>query len=295
MDRGLALSRAGPGATAAGTLREPIADWDDAYANRAHVPETDEIVAGWGRDAPAFRAALGPRARLDLPYAGPRAGSARERFDLFLPETSEPQGLVVFLHGGYWMSFDKSAWSHLAAGPVARGWAVAMPSYTLAPDAEIPEISAEAAAAVAAAAEIIAGPIVVTGHSAGGHLACRMSCPDVELGAAAGRIRRIVSISGLHDLRPLLRTKLNQTLRMTPEVAATESPALREPVDGADLVAWVGAEERPEFLRQTALIANIWAGLGARTQDVVEPGRHHFDVIAALAEPDSALTAAATG
>lgn len=279
----------------AATVREPIADWDDAYAQRAHVPDAEEIFAGWERDAPTFRAALGDRARLGLAYAGPRAGSVRERFDLFLPEAVEPQGLVVFIHGGYWMSFDASAWSHLAAGPVARGWAVAMPSYTLAPEAGIPEMTVEAAAAVAAAAQVVAGPVVVTGHSAGGHLACRLLCEDVELGAASGRIVRAVSISGVHDLRPLLRTKINDVLQMTAEVAASESPVLRTPRAGADLVAWTGSAERPEFLRQTALIANIWAGLGARTQEVVVPGRHHFDVIADLAAPESALTAAATG
>ncbi|MFO7856235.1 MAG: alpha/beta hydrolase [Paracoccaceae bacterium] len=272
--------------------RGPVMDWDDAYANRAHVPDTDAIVEGWRREAPAFRASLGERARLDLPYDGPLGDPERERFDLFLPEGT-PRGLVVFLHGGYWMSFDKSAWSHLAAGPLARGRAVAMPSCTLAPAARIAEVTRQAAAAVAAAADLVAGPVVVSGHSAGGHLAARMLCRDLALAPELrARLRRAVSISGVHDLRPLLRTAMNATLRLDLAEARAESPALREPVEGAELVAWVGGAERPEFLRQTALLANAWAGLGARTREVVAPGRHHFDVIAALAEPESPLVAA---
>src|SRR3546814_5563195 len=54
-----------------------------------------------------------------------------------------PAGLAVFVHGGYWMAFDKSSWSHLAAGAVARGWAVALPSYTLCPEARISDRSEE--------------------------------------------------------------------------------------------------------------------------------------------------------
>jgi arylformamidase len=62
----------------------------------------------------------------------------RHAMDLFLPEGA-PKGLVVFVHGGYWKAFDKSVWSHLAAGPLAHGFAVAMPSYTLCPDIRIYE------------------------------------------------------------------------------------------------------------------------------------------------------------
>ena len=43
----------------------------------------------------------------------------------------------MFVHGGYWLRFDRDMWSHLAAGAVARGWACAIPSYTLAPEARI--------------------------------------------------------------------------------------------------------------------------------------------------------------
>jgi len=139
------------------------------YQNGAFIPGSDALPALWAQKAAAFRASLGARARLDLAY-GP---AERNRFDLFLPETP-PHGLMVFIHGGYWLATHKDLWSHLAAGAIARGWACAMPSYTLAPQARITQITAEVDAAVTAACAEIAGPVVVTGHSAGGHLAARM-------------------------------------------------------------------------------------------------------------------------
>ena len=92
----------------------------------------------------------------------------------------------------------------------------------------------------------------------------------------------MVAISGLHDLRPLLRLTLNETLRLDAAEAAAESPALLEPRPGARLHAWVGDGERPEFVRQTTLIANIWTGLGVEMAQTKEPRRHHFNVIEGL-------------
>ena len=262
-----------------------IEDWDDAYANGAHIAGAADYPPRWAAAAASFREATGARAELDLAY-GP---GERQRLDLFHPEGAA-RGLVVFIHGGYWRAFDKSAWSWLAAGPLARGWAVAMPSYTLAPEARISAITQEIGRAVAFAARRVPGPLRLTGHSAGGHLAARMIAEGGPLPAdVLARVERVVSISGVHDLRPLLRTAMNADLRLDAREAAAESPALLSPVPGARLLCVAGAEERPEFRRQNALLANIWAGLGAATAAEEIPGRHHFDVIDGLAEPGSRL------
>lgn len=270
-----------------------ITDWDGAYANGVNIPNGDRWPAAWEGPAARFRGEMegAGRARLDLAYGQ----GARRRLDLFLP-AGAPRGLVVFIHGGYWMRFDKSFWSHLARGGVERGWAVAMPSYTLAPAVRIGEIVREVAQAVKHAAELVPGPIRLTGHSAGGHLASRMVAEPSPLPAAVlARVAHVVSISGLHDLRPLLRTAMNETLRIDEAEASAESPALLRPVEGVRLTAWVGAAERAEFVRQNALLANVWRGLGAETEDVAEPDRHHFNVIDGLTEADSPLTRALLG
>jgi arylformamidase len=260
-----------------------ITDWDNAYANAANIPGGDRWPEAWVGPAQQFRDEC--LANLDQSY-GPHP---REKFDLFLP-AGKPKGLVVFVHGGFWVRLEKSYWSHLAAGPVARGWAVAVPSYTLCPDTNVTGIVAQIAKAVTKAAAEISGPIRLTGHSAGGQIVTRLMCADSGLPEnVLQRIAHVVSISGVHDLRPLLRTKLNDDIRLTEAEAQAQSPALLIPRTDIPLTCWVGQSERSEFVRQNALLANIWTGLGARTQVVAEPDKHHFDVIDGLSDAHSPL------
>lgn len=268
-------------------LFHQISDWNDAYANGPNIPGGERWPQAWVAPAQAYRDELvgKDRATLDVAY-GDRP---RNRFDLFLPEGT-PKGLVVFVHGGFWRALDNSFWSHLARGSVERGYAVAMPSYTLCPDSRIADITREVAAAITRAAAMIEGPLLLTGHSAGGHLVTRMISATSPLpDSVRARIRNTVSISGVNDLRPLMKTAMNGDLRIDDAEAQTESPALLRPLPGARLTCWVGGSERPEFLRQNALLANIWIGLGAQTCAIEEPGRHHFNVIDGLADPHHPL------
>lgn len=261
-------------------------DWTDAFDNSGYVPEAADLFAEFTALAADFRTSLTTknRARLDLAYGD----APRNRMDLFLP-AGPVAGLVVFVHGGYWHMFDNSSWSHLAAGPLASNWAVAIPSYTLAPEARISRITTEIAAAISHAAGMVPGPIRLIGHSAGGHLASRMICADTPLPAeVAGRIVHAVSLSGVHDLRPLLRTAMNDTLQLDAEEAARESPALQAPSQ-TPATFWVGASERPEFLRQTRLITETWQRQGAPVRDVYEPDMNHFTVLRALGQSGSPL------
>jgi arylformamidase len=264
-------------------------DWQDALLNAPYIPGAAEFPPRWAAAASAFRARA--EGEIDLPYGD----HARQRLDLFLPQ-GRARGIVVFVHGGYWLDFDKNSWSHLAAGALARGWAVTLPSYVLAPEARIPDITRMIGAAISVAAARVPGPIRLSGHSAGGHLTSRMVCTDTPLPPdTAARVERLVSISGVHDLRPLLAHSMNDRLGLGPTEAAEESPCLRDPLPGTRATAWVGASERPEFLRQSALLAEAWRIKGAETRVVAAPGAHHFDVIEALADPDSPLVEALAG
>ncbi|MBE1205316.1 alpha/beta hydrolase [Aminobacter carboxidus] len=269
-------------------LERRIADWDNAYTNGANIAGGDRWPAAWVEPAQSFRDTLSAtdRAQLDIGYGD----KPRNRLDLFLPEGT-PKGLVVFVHGGYWMALDKSYWSHLAKGSVDLGYAVAMPSYTLCPEVRIGNIVREVGAAIGKAAGLVEGPIMLTGHSAGGHLVSRMVASGSPLAPEVqARIRHVVSLSGVHDLRSLMNTGMNKTLHIDEAEALAESPALLRPMANVRITCWVGGGERAEFLRQNDLLANIWTGLGAATGAVVEPDRHHFSVIDGLADKDHALT-----
>jgi len=265
-------------------------DWDDAFDNGGYIRDAASYPDDWAARAQAFRQAA-VRAELDIAY-GP---SDRERCDLFQPEGAA-LGLVVFVHGGYWQKFDKAYWSHLAAGALALNWSVALPNYTLAPEATLPGMVAEIGRAIEVLSNRVTGPIHLAGHSAGGHLVTRMICETSPLPhEVRDRIARVVSISGLHDLRPLRLHQMNANLKLTEETAAAESAALLAPASTARVTAWVGGKERPEFLRQSAVLAESWSRQGVEADLVVEPGRHHFDVIEGLQDPAHPLTLALTG
>ncbi len=267
-----------------------ISDWDDAYANGPNIPGGERWPAAWVQPAKVYRDQLKDfgRATLDIGYGE----LPRNRVDLFRPE-GRPRGLVVFVHGGFWRALDKSFWSHLARGSVESGYAVAMPSYTLCPAVRVSDITREIGAAIELMASMVEGPLFLTGHSAGGHLVTRMISATSPLpDLVRARIRNTVSISGVHDLRPMLKTAMNADLRIDAAEAQTESPVLLEPLPGTRVTCWVGSAERPEFIRQNALLANIWTGLGAQTCTIEEPGRHHFNVIDGLADPHHPLVKA---
>lgn len=266
-----------------------ITDWDNAYANAVNIPQGDQWPERWVGPAKAFRQSHG--GDLGLAY-GP---GERHVFDLFRPQDT-PNGLFVFVHGGFWVRLDKSYWSHLAAGAVRTGWAVAVPSYPLCPDARLSDVVAAIGMAIEKAAAMIEGPIVLAGHSAGGHLVTSMICEDTPLPPPViARIARVTSISGLHDLRPLMNTQFNQALQLDEAEAVRLSPALKRPIGGPSLVTWVGGGERSEFIRQSRLLASMWLGLGMTVTEIEEPDRHHFDILDQMTDPQADLTRAILG
>lgn len=256
-----------------------MAEIDLAYNNGGFIPGAEFYAPRWAAEAAAFRAAQGARARLGLAYG---AGE-RHWLDLFLPE-GKPLGLMVFIHGGYWMAFGPRDWSHLAQGALDRGWACALPAYTLAPAARIGAITPEVCRAIERAAEDVPGPIAVTGHSAGGHLTARVFNQNSPLAAAvAGRLSAGVPVSPLADLRPLMATEMNATLRLDAAEAVAESPMLCARRPGR-VTVWVGGAERPAFLDQARWLSDAWS-----VPCHIAPRLHHFNVIDDLARPDSAL------
>ena len=198
--------------------------------------------------------------------------------------------MVVFIHGGYWHSFDKSVFSHMAKGVVAQGLSVAVPSYTLCPEAGLPGIVDELRQCCLHLHRLSGRPLVVAGHSAGGHLAACMAATDwSQFGVPADLVASGLSVSGLFDLRPLLATPVNDDIRLTPVTAAVASPLLWPAPRPMRFESWVGAQESSEFLRQSRTLAAAWTGLGLDVPHIEVAGANHFTVPAPLADPASAM------
>ncbi|RBO95933.1 alpha/beta hydrolase [Pseudochrobactrum asaccharolyticum] len=271
-----------------GMVKSGTRNWEQAYSNVKHVVDSASYPPLWHQKSSRFREELQAQNRFT---ADVRYGSAeRNLLDLVLPQ-DQPRGLIMFVHGGYWLRFDKSYFTHLAQGAVAHGFAVAIPSYTLCPQASIPQITSEIAMAIIQAASMVEGPLHLAGHSAGGHLVARMATTTTPLNRSLQqRLRKIVPISAVTDLRPLLNLEMNKDFRLDLEQARLESPVLQEPLAGTDITTWVGAEELPEFVRQSRALANLWSGFDVRIDQVEEPDRHHMNILDGLEQADHPLT-----
>jgi arylformamidase len=271
----------------------PDPAWLDAqYNNRARIPEHPAIFARWRDDSQRVRDERG--GLLDVPY-GDAPG---ETLDLFAPTATAADGtrapVLVFIHGGYWRSLDKSDQSFVAPGFCDAGALVVIPNYALCPVVTIAQIALQMTRALAwvhrHAAEHggDATRLVVAGHSAGGHLAAMLlACDGQRVGAGLPQrlARRAVAISGLFDLEPLRHTPfLAPDLRLSATDVPRLSPAAWRAPQGATLHALVGGDESEEFIGQNALIRSRW---GATVVPVCEavPGRHHLSVLDDFAAP----------
>ena len=103
------------------------------------------------------------------------------------------------------------------------------------------------------------------------------------------RIDKVISVSGLYDLHPLLMTKLNEILQLDNKEAISESSCLCDPIE-TELTCWVGTNERPEFLRQNRLLAEAWSKKSRNIKSFFDPEKDHFTVIDQLEEENSLMT-----
>jgi arylformamidase len=262
-----------------------------AYNNRAACPDHPQWFERWAAASAAVRARTD--ARLDLRYgSGPR-----QTLDIF--SAARPTGSLLFIHGGYWRSLDKSSHSFVAAPLVDRGVSVAVMNYDLCPAVGIPDIVEQCREAVAWLVRhggehgMPVERLLVAGHSAGGHLAAMLFATDWSTyGLRPDVLAAGASISGLFDLEPLVQVPfLNADLRLDVATARAMSPVRLSSRAAAPLLLAVGADETSEFVRQSQLQWDAWPSchpFGA-SGPLVVPNRHHFSVLSELENPASEL------
>ncbi len=269
--------------------RSPHGEWaymtrderDTAYNNSKAVANTAAILAEREAASLAFRERH--PAKLDLAY-GP---SDRTKWDLFpAPEPTSP--CLVFIHGGYWQRGSRQDVSIMAEGLRALGWSVAFPGYDLTPDVSLATLVSQIHAALDWLAETgpdhgIAGPIIVAGHSAGGHLtALALSHPKVHAG---------LTISGVFELGPIRDVYLNEKLKLTDEEVRSLSP-LRLPVVAKPMGIAYGTAELPALVDDSRALHARRSSAHAAGPLIPVPGADHFTILDELQKADGLLTRA---
>ncbi|GJD96348.1 alpha/beta hydrolase [Methylobacterium iners] len=260
---------------------------DACYDNNAGVPDSAAQVTARNAASAEYRATH--PAGLDIAYGQiPDGEGTRTAFDLY-PAADPSAPCLVFVHGGYWQRNARADFACFAAGPNASGWSVAMPGYTLAPDASLAGIVAEIGTALDwltehGAAHGIGGPIILAGWSAGAQLAA------LHLGHPA--VTAVLAISGVYDLAPIRETYLNEKLGLTDAEIEMLSP-LRRLVVRKPMTITYGSWELPALVHDSRNLHALRSAAHAPGALLPVPGADHFSILDEFRRPDGLLVRAA--
>lgn len=255
-------------------------DWLDDQYNALIDVDAPRLFGDWAARSAQARAS--GRGLFDVAYGE----APLQTLDLLCAQGPR-LGTLVFLHGGFWRSSDKSLHSFIAPAFTAAGCDVVLPNYGLCPQVSIRSIVAQCGAALAWTRRHVAQTggdpqrVVLAGHSAGAQIAAMLALD----GAPQGPSHRILSISGLHELAPLMEAPfLKGDLGLSLPEALAMSPACQRPAPQVRAYAVAGSLESQEFQRQTRALRAAWGASHVPVCEWVQ-GRGHFDVLEELADP----------
>ncbi|HEY3719099.1 MAG TPA: alpha/beta hydrolase [Roseiarcus sp.] len=275
------MNATGPADPRDGWGRLTRAERNRAYDNNAATADSAALVATRNAASAAFRAEH--PGHLDLPYGS----RDRQKWDIY-PAADPGAPVVIFIHGGYWQRNAREFFAIMAEGALQRGVGVAVPGYTLAPQATLSEIVDEIRLALdwlegESAAHGAGGPAIVTGWSAGAHLAAMaLDHPHVRAG---------LGISGVYELGPIRDTDLNAPLNLSDEEIARLSP-LRLPPSPKPFSVAYGSAELPALVEDSRRFHRLRAALQAPGWLLPIAGANHFTVLDALRDPNGEILAA---
>jgi len=252
---------------------------DAAYNNGLAVANSQALVRERNEEAAAFRAAH--PGHLDLAYGE----SERTKWDIF-PAREPGSPCLIFIHGGYWQMNRREDFAHFAAGVAAHAWSVALPGYSLAPQASVTQITAELRAGLDwlgghGGEHGLNGKFILSGWSAGAQLtAILLDHPLISAGLA---------ISGVFELGPLRDTYLNAKLGLSDAEIENLSPLRLAPVQKPLAIAY-GTAELPALVNDSRELHELRAAAHAPGILLPVPGADHFTILDELEAPAGSLT-----
>lgn len=230
-----------------------------------------------------------------------------ERLDVYSPATGDNHPVLIFVHGGGWDSYDKTLFTPVAMKLLPHDLVVVIPNYTLHPDAGYAEMADQMAATVAWTVENITdyggdpARIVLSGHSAGGHLAGLVALDPRWLAAydlTPNTICRFIGLSGVYDVNAQMafeRAKESTAPVMTAVMGgednfATASPVTYVTADRPPMRLIHGDADQTVPLSISQNFAAVLADVGITNELILYPGKGHTDFLfEALTDADAPI------
>jgi len=226
-----------------------------------------------------------------------------QRLELFVPTdpaldpavTGRALPVVMFIHGGGWVSGDPHDYRFVARALAPAGYAVVLAGYRLSDAGRYPAMLEDGAAVlrwIASHAPALGGDaarIVLMGHSAGAYNAVMLGLDPrwlAQAGVAPHAIRGVVGLAGPYDFLPFDHISTIATFGHAPDPVETQ-PIAHVRGDAPPLLLLHGAQDRRVFPRNSLSLARAMAGCGGSSETHVIDGVGHEGLIMRFARPFS--------
>jgi arylformamidase len=261
---------------------------DAAYDQRVWADNIDDVVARIAARNAEARDVAGEPTRHSY---GP---SDIQALDWYSP-TTEGGPVHVHFYGGGWRLGEAGSNVYVAELSTRVGAHCVIPDYVKVGDTrgDLLPLAEQCRRAVAWVYENAEGfganpeRIIVSGHSAGGHLAGVVLTTNwTEYGLPRDVVKKGLCVSGMFDLYPVSLSARNEYVTFTEQSVEALSPIRHLDLVNAEVVVAVGTEESPEFQRQSREFAASLASAGKNSRLLMAKGLNHFEILLDLGTAD---------
>ncbi len=207
-----------------------------------------------------------------------------QKLDIYTPQNPKADApIVMFFYGGGWSDGSKDIYKFIGQSFTEAGYTVVVPTYRIYPDVIYPDFLKDAAKAVAYTEQRFDRPMILTGHSAGAHIASLMAL-DKRYLAAEGLtpcavISGWVGLAGPYDFKVIEAPYLSifpegTRTEMLPITHAGSSPIPALMITG-------DADETVDYRQSQRMRAALSAG-GAKAETLIVPKIGHIDAVSAM-------------
>ena len=180
--------------------------------------------------------------------------AALQGLDIF-PSEANNAPILIFFHGGYWRGLDKASYRFIAEPFLKKDMTVCVVNYRLIPAVNMQQLLEDINTAIhwiqKNAVNYNADPnqIILSGHSAGGHLALMAYLMNESL---RPNIKAICSLSGIFDLAPIKNSYLNEVLQLDDKEVENFSVSNKDlSVIKCPVLLSVGGDETDFFIEES--------------------------------------------